>query len=260
MKVKEFTAKYLDSLSIRFPTARFAIIDDSTINAKLEGKDVRISVDNAYREYQAEPDSLQEILHRYILVSSEIFNPKEKISVDRIIPIIKPVEYLNDLKNLAKNMGATKDFEGVYEKYNEQLIIVYAEDTKSSLSYLTQDDLTTLSINQDSLRMVATKNLDRLLTNIQRQGDDGTYMLTAGGNYETSMILLNNIFTKESLPVNGDFVVAIPNRDMLLITGSNDKTGIQKIKEISTKTFQTGDHQVSEYLYKWNGHKFEKFE
>jgi uncharacterized protein YtpQ (UPF0354 family) len=258
--VKEFTKKYFDSLTTRFPNAKFNIVDDSTIESKFQENDIRISVDNAYKEYRYEPDSLQKVLSKYLTVTSELYHPKEKINAERIVPIIKPIEYLDDIRSVANKMGGGKDIEGVYEKYNNQLIIAYAEDTKNSIRYLTHDDLKTLSIKADSIKMLATRNLDKLLTNIQRKGGDGVYMLTAGGDYEASIILLGNILTKESLPVNGDFVIAIPNRDMLLITGSNDKAGISKIKEIAKKSFETGNYQISEYLYKWNGKIFEKYE
>src|SRR6185295_16395224 len=76
---KGFTEKYIDSLRMKYPAPQFSIADDSTINAKFKEEDIRISVDNAYREYQAEPDSLQEILSRYLSASSKFFTPKEKI-------------------------------------------------------------------------------------------------------------------------------------------------------------------------------------
>jgi uncharacterized protein YtpQ (UPF0354 family) len=258
--VKEFTKQYFDSLTNKFPTAKFTIVDDSTIESKFQDNEIRISVDNAYREYQAEPDSLRQVLNKYLTVTSELYSLKGEINIGRIVPIIKPVSYLDDIKNVANKMGATKDVEGVYEKYNDQLIIAYAEDTKNSIRYLTHDDLKSLSIKTDSLKSIATRNLDRLLTNIQRRGRDGVFMLTAGGDYEASIILLDNIFIKESLPVKGDFVIAIPNRDMLLVTGSDDKAGISKIKEVATKSFATGNHQVSQWLFKWNGKAFEKFQ
>jgi uncharacterized protein YtpQ (UPF0354 family) len=258
--VKEFTNQYFDSLTKRFPTAKFTIVDDSTIESKFNDNDIRISIDNAYKEYQAEPDSLPKVLTKYLTVASELYSPKEKISIDRIVPIIKPISYLDDIKSVASKMGATKDIEGVYEKYNDQLIIAYAEDTKNSIRYLTHDDIRALSVSEDSIKQIAIRNLDKLLTNIQRKGGDGVYMLTAGGDYEASIILLDNVLTKESLPVNGDFIIAIPNRDMLLITGSNDKAGISKIKEVAKKSFETGNYQVSDYVYKWNGKTFEKYE
>ncbi len=260
MTVKEFTRIYLDSLSVRFPTAKFNIVDDSTIESNFQNKVTRTSVDNAFKDYLSEPDSLQRILSNSVSVASELYNPMGKINVDRIIPIIKPIEYLDDIRNVAKKMGASKDVEGVYEKYNDQLIIVYAEDTKSNIRYLTHDDLKTLSINPDSLKKIAAGNLEKLLTSIKIKGGKGVYMLMAGGDYEASIILLDNVFTKESLPVNGNFVIAIPNRDMLLITGSNDKDGISKIHELAQKSYSTGSYQVSDYLYKWNGKAFEKYE
>jgi uncharacterized protein YtpQ (UPF0354 family) len=256
---KDFTKTYFDSLKIKFPNAKFSIVDDSIIESIFKENTIKISVDNAYKEYQLQRDSLQEILSRYLVVTSELFNPKDKIDITRIVPIIKPVEFLNDIKNEAKGIGATKDVEGVYEQYNDQLIIAYAEDTKNSIRYLTHDDLKDLPINPDSLRTIAVKNVDRLLTSIQKKGNNGVYMLVAGGDYEASIILLNGILNKENFAVNGDLVITIPNRDMLLITGSTDKEGIQKITDLATKTYQTGNYPISPYLYKWNGNKFEKF-
>jgi uncharacterized protein YtpQ (UPF0354 family) len=251
---------YYDSLTNKFPTAKFTIVDDSTVEAKIQDYNVRLSADNAYREYRAEPDSLQKVLSRHLASAGALNTINAKISVDRIVPIIKPKSYLEGVNEAAAKMGATKNVEGVYEKYNDQLIIAYAEDTENNIRYLTPKDTASLSINKDSIRSIATRNLGKILTNVQRQGDNGIYMLTAGGNYETSLILLNNILSKETLPVNGDFVVAIPNRDLFLVTGSKDQAGVSKLKEIVKKSFEKGSYQVSEYLYKWNGKIFEKYE
>lgn len=259
LKETDFTQQYLNSLKTKFPEVEFSINDDSTIQSKFQENKIRISVDNAYREYQLEQGSLQQILNKYILVASELFYPKDKIEITRIVPIIKPISFLDDIKNEAKIIGATKDVEGVYKKYNDQLIIVYAEDTKNSIKYLTHDDLKDLQINSDSLQTIAVRNLDRLLTSIQKKGNNGVYMIVAGGDYEASIILLSDILNKNNFEVKGDLVIAIPNRDMLLVTGSNDEEGIQKIIGLATKTYQTGNYPVSQYLYKWTGNKFEMF-
>jgi uncharacterized protein YtpQ (UPF0354 family) len=259
MTKKEFTQQYADSLSKKFPAVVFTILDDSTIDSKSNEKNIRISVDNAYSEYQSDPDSEQSILNKYISVASTLLAPAEKIDINRIVPIIKPVSYLDDMKNMAASMGYKKDFDGVYEKYNDQLIIAYAEDTKNSIRYLTHKDIKPLSIDPDSLRTIAIRNLDALLTNINGKGGNGMYMLTAGGSYEASMILLPDIFSKEKLPVTGNFVVGIPNRDIILITGSNDKEGLTKLKAAVDKSYADQMYPISDCLYKWNGKIFEKF-
>ncbi len=59
--------------------------------------------------------------------------------------------------------------------------------------------------------------------------------------------------------VKGDIVIAIPNRDMLIITGSEEKQGLKTIKDIADDSFANGNHQVSPYLFKWDGQKFEQW-
>jgi hypothetical protein len=193
MTVKNFTTAYFDLLTKKHPAVKFTIVDDSTITSKFNENDIRISVDNAYKEYQAEPDSIQTILSRYIAATSDLYSLEKKVNRDRIIPIIKPLSYLDDIEKFSKQMGATKSMDAFYEKYNDQLLIVYAEDKENGIHYLTQDDIKSLSIKSDSIKKIATNNLDKLLTNIERKGGDGVYMLTAGGNYEVSLILLDNI-------------------------------------------------------------------
>ena len=47
---------------------------------------------------------------------------------------------------------------------------------------------------------------------------------------------------------------------MLIITGSKNKTGIDKIKEIAADSYKTGNYQISDQLYRWTGKKFEIYE
>jgi len=117
-----------------------------------------------------------------------------------------------------------------------------------------------LNIGRDYLLRLSIDNLNSILPEINRLGGNGTYGITAGGNFEASLILTNDIWTKENFPVDGEFVIAISNRDLLFITGSNHKTEIEKIKKIAAESYNTGDHPISPYLFKWNGNRFEKFE
>jgi uncharacterized protein YtpQ (UPF0354 family) len=259
LSVSEFTHIYYDSLSGRYPV-KFKIVNERTIGAADTAIKISISVDNAYKDYMLSPDSLQSILKRYLNASNGAINfSKGEIKIDRIIPLIKPADYL-DMSNLqAAEMGATKKIDAAYEKYNEQLLIVYAEDENDNIRHLLASDIKKLNIPQDSLRPIAIRNLDKMLTSIERHGENGVYMITAGGNYEVSIILLSDIFNKETLPVKGDFVIAIPTRDVLLVTGSNDKEGIERIKEAAEKGYETGSYAISKFLYRWNGKFFEKY-
>ena len=84
-------------------------------------------------------------------------------------------------------------------------------------------------------------------------------MVAAGGAYEASLLLLNSVWSRKNFPVKGDIVVAIPNRDILLITGSDDKVNLDWMKTRAQESYDSGAYQISPSLFKWNGKKFLKF-
>ena len=257
MTEKEFAKVYLDSLSKKYPTVSFELNSDLTITSKKGDLDYQHHIDNAFIAYKAEPDSINAILSRYVASTIDLYVDQKVVNIESIVPVIKPIEYIDEIKALNKD---GKSFPMITEKYNDQLIIAYAEDSKNSIKYLTEDVFNTLSMSRDTLKSIALRNFDKIIPNIQRRGDNGLFMITAGGDYEASLILLSSIWTKENFPVDGEFIVAIPNRDMLMITGSKNKNGINKIKEIVADAYKTGNYQVSDHLYKWTGKKFEMYE
>lgn len=260
MTEKEFTQKYFDLLTVTYPSAKFTIVDHRTIETKIKDNAAFIYIDNAYKAYQSQPGALNEILSGYLKYMDSLNQADdEQLSVDKIMPTIKPVGYFGSIRNTVPG-NTTIDVECVHEKYNDQLVIAYANDFENNIRALSHADLKSLSISEESVKAIAIKNLSRILTNVQRKGGDGVYMLIAGGFYESSLILLDPIFTKETLPVKGEFVIAIPNRDVLLITGSDDQAGIAKVKAITQKIYQTGNYPLTPVLFKWNGQIFEKFE
>jgi uncharacterized protein YtpQ (UPF0354 family) len=247
-------------MSRRFPEVKFKIKDERTLVGEYAGKEIDQYIDNAYNDYKANPDSLAPILHRYVESAIEGYKSSEKIRSENIVPVIKSVDYLSDWKKLADATGAKHDFDGVYEPYNDQLVVVYAQDSKAGINYFPAGDLQKAGIVRDSLRSIAVRNLSRLLPDIQvKTIEDGVFMITAGGNYEASLLLMDYVWTKQNLAVNGDFIVGVPTRDLLLVTGSNDKAGIAKLKEVVQKMFGTGNYTVSDNLYRREGNRFVKF-
>lgn len=253
---KEFAALYLNSLKQKYPTVSFKLNSDLTITSKKGDLDYKHYIDNAYIAYKSEPDSVNAVLSMYVASATDLYNDQKPVSVDNIVPVIKPKDFINEINSQEKD---GKLFQMITEKYNDQLIIAYAEDSKNSIKYLTEDDFKTLSISKDTLKSIALRNFDKIIPNIQRQGDNGLFMITAGGDYEASLILLSSIWTKENFPVDGDFIIAIPNRDILLITGSKNENGITIIKEFVANSYNTDNYQVSNHLFKWTGNKFEMY-
>jgi Uncharacterized protein conserved in bacteria len=76
------------------------------------------------------------------------------------------------------------------------------------MRYLTtQEDF---GLSREALRSLAIANLKRLLPKIEMRRVGGVGLMSAGGNYEASLLLIDDIWSGGQVKVNGDIVVAIP--------------------------------------------------
>lgn len=253
-----FARIYLDSLGKRYPDIAFTLNKDLTIHSKTQGKTLQLFTDNAYIAYKAMPDSVSGIISGHMAVAGTLLYPRSiAITPSFIIPVIKPADYPEMIQHLDTE---NKPARLVTAPYNDGLIIVYAHDNDSSIQYLTEKDAAALAISADSLKKLALANLGSMMQQVKPLGMGGLYMVDAGGVYEASLLLLPGIWTKEYFSVDGDFIVSVPNRDMLIVTGSHDKANLEKLRQMTANSYQTGSYPVSEHLYRRKGGKFELFE
>ena len=260
---RAFTEIYTDSLKKYHPENTYTIAKDLEIHVKVKfnENDFIHYLNNAYASYKNEPDSLASVIQMYIKSSADLYKKEEPIQKNKIIPVIKDAAYIDEMAiTLNANNKTNEPVSLVYEKYNDKLVIVYAEDGENGIAYFTTERFKESGLNKDSLFTLAMKNLDAVLPKIEILGEKGYYMITAGGYYEASLVLLNDIWTKENMPVKGDIIIAIPTRDLLLVTGSKDPEGIKKVKSAAKQAWETGPYQLTPDLFRWNGKKFEPYE
>jgi uncharacterized protein YtpQ (UPF0354 family) len=258
LSATEFANKYLLALKKNNPTVDYSLAPDLSVNAKYNGSDYTHFSDNAYREYLTEPDSIDQVLAKFTQTADEVYKESTEVNIKNIIPVIKSADFIDEVKELVGATDSTKSLP-IFEKYNDELLVVYAEDDEKSIRYFTQNEFNKLHISRDSIAVIALDNLDRILTKAERTGNNGRYMVTAGGTYESSMLLLNSFWSNKNFPVKGDIVVTIPNRDVLLITGSKDKPNLDWIRARAQESYDSSSYQVSSSLFRWNGKKFSKF-
>lgn len=250
---REFTELYLDSLKVKIPQNDYHIVMDLLIISKTNS--TQFFLNNAYSEYLESPYQLGAIMSHYLAsTATALLTNNNEIIIDNIVPIIKPIGYMDEVKRLTNR----KSMPFIYEKYNDQLIIVFAQDKALSLDYLNTSDFDKLNVSKEALLNKSIENLNKKINQkLKRVGSNGVYTLTIGGDMESSLLLLKEVWTKENLPVNGSLIIAVPNRDLVLVTGTNNKWGIDKIKKFAKEGYTQGQYPISPKLFKWNGHKFE---
>ena len=225
-------------------------------NAK--GKESTMFLDNAYAEYVHDPQALSAIVRKYGAGLAEF--PGEGVSIDRsrIVPIVKDRKWLAEIRQSLTARGAKQPPENVFDELNDELIVVYAEDSPRSIRYLTPKNLSDIGIARGELRGLAVENLKRLIPKIEVRPGPLFSMVKADGNYEASLLLFDDLWSNAQIKVDGDFVVAIPARDVLLVTGSRNPAGIVKLRELAAQIVRESSYHLTDQLFVYRKGSFQR--
>lgn len=232
-----FARHYAERVRAVYPGVSAQVVGDLELSIDNEaGKSVTSYLDNAYAQYKAEPALLDDIIATYVQSLASVLDDQAATG-DRadLVPVIKDLAYLNEVSALMAHKRESGD-EAVGELYSEalngDLVVLYAFYSELSMRYATGDDIGEMGLGRAELRAFALANLMRRLPDVAREGDDSLSMLTADGTFEASLLLLDGIWTKDNFAVKGDIVVFVPARDVVLVTGSKDRDGLARAREI----------------------------
>ena len=153
--------------------------------------------------------------------------------------------------------GATRS-DSVFEPLNDELVVLYAVDTGKELRFLMKPELEPAGVKPEELRSHGVANLRTLAPNIQLHKGDEYSMITAGGNDESSLLLVPQIWSGSTVKVDGDIVVAVPARNLLFVTGSRTPGGIAKVREVSARALRESPNRLTDTLFVLRDGKFEK--
>ncbi len=218
-----------------------------------DGRQRTLILRNAYKEYSLDPGRLDEIVRAFVAAMSARWSGKTDRS--RIVPVIKDRQWLEDQRSAFRARGIEQ--EHVAERFNNELAIVYVEDDPTRMRYImTGEDI---GIARAELRALAVENLKRILPKIEMRGVGELSMLSAGGDYEPSLLLIDDIWSSGQIKVPGDIVVAVPARDVLLVTGSRSRLGLKGIRELAAKFRAQGPYGLTDTLFVYRNGRFTKF-
>ena len=251
---REFTAIMTNRIIEQFPEKSVSILSDTEIYlSDSTGSKFTINTETAYERYALQPALLDSIVNYYLEFYYWQFDTlcSRLVSADYIVPIIKDTAFVEYINNILEKNGGVK-----FEKLNNVLYICYALDGVTSISYLSNEKYAEFDIGDDSLRQFAADNLLRILPDITGYKGDGCYLITGGGDYDASLLLIDDIWDNPKISVKGDFVAAVPARSWLAVTGSEDSLGLKRIREF-VKEYEDFPYPITDRLFIRKNHTWE---
>lgn len=258
LTLPQFSAKFVEALQARHPQLPVEIISDSELRIPSGDSHNTIFLDNAYKTYLQDPEAEQDIIHRF-LASVVMTGEDRPLDRERIVPVIKDVAWIQEIQASMAARGNDKAIPFVSEPFNDSLVIVYAQDNPENLEYVTPDALAKAHLQPKDLRALACANLKRLMPSFELRGEPGFYMVMAGGTFEASLLLFDALWTPEYFEVQGDFVVAIPSRELLFITGSENLENVERLREIAREARAEAGYPLTDELFIRRGNTFVPF-
>lgn len=252
----EFTREAAALIQGKRPDVKVEIQEDLEIRI---ADGFRCFLGNAYDLYRANPSAGKRIIGDVIAAGLEAMERSGlKIRKDQIVPVIKDRNWLEESRQAMVMRGQQDVPLPVHEGYNEELVICYAEDSEKGIRYLQDKDVEEARIAPGELRALAVSNLKRLLADVKAQGGEGLYMFTADGTYESSLILFDELWADGRLEVRGEIVIAVPSRELLLVTGTGNEEGMARSREVAEEVHREGaPYRLSKSLFVYRRGEFE---
>ena len=117
---KQFTARYAKAVEAAYAGSTAEIIGDLEVAiATADERSTRSFLDNAYKNYQADPEALDDVLQQYVAAVGNMLNPDSSNDLDRLFPVIKHNAYIAEIEAMlsqSENYDSDDPFPFYFEK------------------------------------------------------------------------------------------------------------------------------------------------
>lgn len=102
--------------------------------------------------------------------------------------------------------------------------------TPHGMRYATESDLKSLKISQSDFAEAAMRNFDAITMETKWSRSDNALIAQLDGNYESSLLLVDNLWPEIENALGGPVVVGVPARDSLVAVRADDTDQIAELR------------------------------
>lgn len=179
-----------------------------------------------------------------------------RIKINYLHTIYETNQEANFIGNpLPGDMEIPDNQQPIIRKLYEDIILCFAIDKGDWYELLQKETLlNNPHLHEDVLYQISVNTLiQEIEGQIQIHGDpNDLVMVTAGGNFEASIILIDDFWEQMHQIFKDDLILILPARDILMIAKASNQQAFDKMKEIINNYFENPETQglLSKALYK----------
>ncbi|MCK6445272.1 MAG: DUF1444 family protein [Planctomycetes bacterium] len=138
----------------------------------------------------------------------------------------------------------------ILRPHGDEFLVAYLVDEGDRFQYVQVGHLRGAGLTEDELHELGLRNLRAFAeTNAQVHPYGSIFAVVAGGNFEASLLLLDEFWTEwyGHLVPNGP-VAAIPSRDVMAFGDSGSPQALRELRDLCERVRGTEDHPLTQSL------------
>lgn len=184
-------------------------------------------------------DEMKDFIDGFVISTAEADAEIEwKDAKENIYPRIKTQSEIAIRNLYLRSVGDNKSIpESELWPLGADLVFELVLDSDVSIMTVSNDQLKEWGIDTEEAKIQALQNFKDVSTQAFEEISPGLYRSTWEDNYDATRIVFPELLSKYN--VKGDLVVAIPNRDVLIFTGSEDEAGLAAFTELLQEYYES---------------------
>lgn len=209
-----------------------------SITAERDNKNV-FNLGNVYAEYCGAPKDIQQIafqnaVRTWFAYLKEVPDDFEDAKHD-LLPVVRSCAYYG-ITNLQMRLQGMNEIEWKFRPLTEHLGVNLVYDLPESTMQISADQFAKWNVGFDDAYEIACRNLETMSQEEFVGVAPGVWASPWNDSYGAARLVLPELLRR--LDVEGDPVLAVPNRDVVLVTGSEDDAGLEAMMAIAEKALE----------------------
>jgi hypothetical protein len=256
----EFCKLFVERMRAAAPQIRYAVSDTDELDLTVEGGEhftsMTVSLHRAYDEFVETPARRDQILDRWTALQIKLLNSSPAERKD-VVPMIKDRAWLRRYYAQYEQPiepGSARD--ALYDEINQEFLTAYA-DYGGGIRFLHNSDLEVLGLSRDELRDLALVNLRTRTPERTIKISGNVWMIAVGGNFDSALMLDDEVWRHPSLAQLDPLVIAAPERNMLIAAISDAPADIWHLAYMAHGLARDAAYAISSLLMIRRNGRFE---
>jgi hypothetical protein len=214
--------------------------DEFQITAGGEETKSILFLGNAYKEYRTlSEENRPQALRRFVRGWLQAHKPTPEEYADiqpDILPAVRSRSFFESAR-LRMMIEGNEDMFLPYQMLGEDLGLGLVYDMPDSMKPVFNKEIDLWGVTFYEALEAARENLAHIRPSIigPKEGE-GTYVFTTNDGYDSSRLILLDLIRQ--FQVTGDYIAMAPTREMLIVTGSDDRAGLEAMVTLAKKALE----------------------